>query len=117
MLSCSCSDDFDSWWYLGPNDFTVLNTSRRKRCCSCKKLIDIGSQCVELQRYRSPLSDIEEQIYFDEVPIASWWLCEWCGEMYFNFEALGYCYYAGDSLNEMLKEYWELTGFKQTLEV
>ncbi len=111
MLSCSCDSDGDGWWYLPPNDFTTLNTARRRRCCSCHKLIDTGAVCVELDRQHSPRTDIEERIWGDEVQLASWWLCEWCGEMLFNFDALGFCYYAGDSMEENLKEYWDLTGF------
>ena len=112
MLSCSCNYDDDGWWYRTPNDFTTLNATRRKRCCSCKKLVDIGAVCVRLDRARSANTDIEERIWGDsEIPLAPWWLCEWCAEMFFNLDALGYCYYAGDDLREQLKEYWNLTGF------
>ena len=111
MLACSCNYDSDGWWYYHPHDFTILQTKRRRRCCSCASQIEIGATCVELERYRSPNTDIEERIYGDEVPMASWWLCEWCGEMFFNLDALGYCYWAGDSLIDNLMEYWELTGF------
>ena len=112
MLSCLCDTDYANWYYYGPSDFSTLDTKRRRKCCSCKKPIDVGSIVVELQRFRDPLTDIEEAIEGDSVQIASWYLCEWCGEMYFNFEALGYCYLAGDDLRESLKEYHELSGFK-----
>lgn len=110
MLSCSCDIDHADWYYYSPNDFTMLNTKRRRRCCSCRGMINIGTICIELQRYRDVLTDIEESIEGSEVPLASWYLCEWCGEMYFNFEALGYCYWAGDDLREYLRDYWDLTG-------
>ena len=113
MLSCECNWDWESWYYWEPNDFTVLDTNRRKRCCSCNELIDIGSVCVRLDRNRYPLTEIEERIVGDEVHLAPWWLCEWCGEMYFNFSELGYCYWAGDDLRETLEEYQEMTGFKK----
>jgi len=53
MLSCSCGEG-DGWWYLPPDDFETLEAKRRKRCCSCKTLIDLSSVCVEFDRYRDP---------------------------------------------------------------
>lgn len=110
-LSCACDFDEDGWWYEAPDDFSVFPQGRRKRCCSCHKLIDAGTQCVEFPRVRYAATDIEERIYGDTVVLASWYMCEWCGEMYFNLEALGYCHWLGDSIKENLEEYWELTGF------
>ena len=110
-LSCSCNEpDDDSWWYSPPSDFTTLNTTKRKRCCSCKELINIGSVCTEFYRWRNPISDIEYRIYGDggEIGMASWYMCEWCSEMYFNFDELGYCHYLGDSMVETLEEYKEM---------
>ncbi len=112
MLSCSCDWTGDGWWYIPPDDFSPLKTSRRGRCCSCNKLIDIGSPVVAFERYRPPQSDIEVRIWGDEVQLAYRYLCEWCGEMYFNLEALGYCHQLGDSMKETMKEYHELTEFK-----
>ena len=114
MLSCSCDfdGDGDSWYYYPPNDFSLFDRKRCERCCSCGKLIDIGAQCVEFDRHRPPLSDIDERINGDEVPLASWYMCEWCGEMYFNLESLGYCILLGDSMKENLEDYWDITGFK-----
>lgn len=115
MLSCSCDTDDYGWYFESPNDFTQLETKRRKRCCSCKELIDIGSLCVELARHRSPRNDIEEKIWGDMVSLASYYMCESCGEILFNLGELGYCLYLDTSENSMqtaLKEYWEITGFK-----
>lgn len=112
MLSCSCDFDSDSWYYYQPNDFSIFNLKRRKRCCSCDKLININAQCVEFGRYRSPITDIEEQICGDEINLASWFMCEWCGEIYFNLSDLGYCIFLGSSMQENLEDYWDITGFK-----
>jgi len=113
MLSCLCDYNDDGWYYISPNyHFKSFTHKRQKRCCSCNKLINIGAQCVEFDRYRPPISIVEERIYGDEVCLASWWLCEWCGEVYFNLEALGYCMFLGDSMKENLEDYWEMTGFK-----
>lgn len=111
MLSCSC--DFDSEkWYCYPEDFETFNKKRRKRCCSCGKLIDIGSGCVRFLYYREPLTDIEERIMGDEVQLADQFMCQKCGEIYFNLTELGYCINLGDEMTELMSEYWKLTGFK-----
>jgi len=111
MLSCSCDFDSDEWYYHPPDDFKPFALKRRKRCCSCKKLITINSLCTEFIRIRSPYNDIEERIWGDEVQMASWYMCEWCSEIYFNLEALGYCHMLGGSIKEDLEDYWDLTGF------
>ena len=111
-LSCSCNYVDGDWWYEGPDDFTTLTTKRRKRCCSCKELIDVESECVRFDRYRDPNSEIEENIYGTSVYMAAWYMCETCGEIYCNLTELGYCIYLGDSMTESLKEYHEMTGFK-----
>ena len=116
-LSCSC-DTIDqlkpgaaSWYYCGPKDFETLQTNRAKRCCSCKKKIAVGDICTSFSRWRDTRTDIEESIHGDEVYMAAWYMCEWCSEMYFNLEALGYCHWLGDSIVETMQEYWEMTGF------
>ena len=113
MLSCYCDNEDVAWFYTPPKDFTIFDFKRRKRCCSCKALIDIGSLCLEFPRWRYPVSDIEERIYGDcgEIGLASWFMCEWCGEMFLNLDALGYCHYLGGNIREDLEEYWDLTGF------
>ena len=111
MLSCSCDVGVCDWYYNPPDDFKPFDKSRRKRCCSCKKLIDMGTPSLEFDRYREPYNDIEERIFGDEVYLAPWYMCEWCGEMFFNLEVLGYCHFLGDSMKECMEEYWKLTGF------
>ena len=113
-LSCSCGEwNGDGWSWRCENDFTILKGARRKRCCSCKELINIGAECVELERLRYPITEVEERIYGEEgeINIASWYLCERCGEIYLNLDALGYCYNIGDDLREDLREYHQMTGF------
>jgi len=111
MLSCSCAYDDGGWYYYSTDKFNTLNSTRRKRCCSCNELIDIGSQCVEFDRYRSPYSDIEERIWGDEVGLASWYMCEKCGEIYLNLSSIGYCIMLGNNIKEDLEDYWDITGF------
>lgn len=112
MLSCSCSDDLD-WWYHPPNDFVKFNATRNKRCVSCKQFVGFYADCLEFSCFRKPYSFIEECIYGDEVQLANQYLCESCGEIFLNLEALGYCMNLGDNLKEDLKEYWQLTGFNR----
>jgi len=115
MLSCGCSEwDGDGWGYSYPEDFQVFNKKRRKRCCSCNELINFGSSCLEFERSRYAQDDVEYQIYGDdqEIYIASYWMCEQCGEYYMNLHALGYCIdIENDNMHDLLKEYQEMTGF------
>ncbi len=115
MLSCSCSEDDYSWFYFMPNDFVCLDTKRRRRCCSCRNLIDLKSLCLKIERYRDPKTFVEDKIYEDvgEVPISPYWLCESCGEIFLNLTEIGYCLDLGIDLRKYLQEYHEISGFKQ----
>jgi hypothetical protein len=48
----------------------------------------------------------------DEVQLADQFMCQKCGEIYFNLTELGYCINLGDEMTELMSEYWKLTGFK-----
>jgi len=113
MLSCTCNFYDSGWYYYPPCDFSIFKKKRRKRCCSCKELIGVGDECVEFEKCRDPATDIEERIVGDEVPMASDYMCEKCGEIYFNLTDLGYCINLGDEMQELLQEYWEMTKFKK----
>ena len=120
MLSCSCpdwefDDEWEGWLYYGPSDFSVFDKKRRKRCCSCKELIDIDSLCLEFGRTRYPRTEIEDRIYGEgnEIEIASYFMCDKCGEQYLNLEALGYCIDITDNMFDLLEEYQEMTRFKK----
>lgn len=109
-ISCSCHDFHDyEWWYYPPHqtsDFEPLNTTRSKRCCSCKKLIRINELCIRVPRARTIHSDIEERIYGDEVPLAPWYLCEECGGLALALAELNLCYDLGTtSLKEQIREW------------
>jgi len=115
-LSCSCGEwDGEGVGWNFPDDFVQFmgtKTHKRKRCCSCKAMIQLGSPCLEFERFRPPLSDIEEKIYGEEsVPLASWFMCEPCGEIFLNLDALKYCVDLNESMPELLSEYHELTGW------
>lgn len=115
MLSCKCIFDPDDcdWFYYHPNDFTTLKTKRGRRCSSCKNLIKVGSVCARFDCVRYPKDEIEEKIYGsgNEIYKPPFYLCERCGEIWFNLTELGYCLDPLENLENDLKEYWKLTGF------
>lgn len=102
-LSCECYDDYD-WFYNGPDDYSIFNRKRRKRCTSCRQLIDIGALCTEFECWRPPNHEIEETIHGDAVYIANQYLCEKCSDIYFSLEELGFCVVLG-SMQDLLDEY------------
>lgn len=131
-LSCECDFDHDfeagDWSYFTGfgdyvSDFEKLATSKRKRCCSCNELINIGSLCFRHPRYRYPYNDIEARIRgmfgledsLNNEPcikIADHYHCERCGEIFLNLESLGYCIFPTSNMEDSLKDYHELTGFE-----
>ena len=105
-LSCVCGDyDDEGWWFWPPNDYTLASVGRRNRCCSCKQLIERGSICTMFTRGRGPQSELEERINGDEIPLASWWMCERCSDLYFSLTELGFCITLGDSMLDLAREY------------
>ena len=114
-LSCTCNQwdgDPGTWCYYVPDDFSQFDGKRRKRCSSCRCLIDKGADCLEFVRERAPYTEIEANITGeDQIQIASLFLCEKCGEPYLNLSALGYCISPTDDVHRLLEEYHELTGF------
>jgi len=112
-LSCECpwGGDFD-WYYEVADDFKVLSTPRRRRCCSCKTPIIQGELCLEFERYREPRCEVEENIYGDQVYLASWYMCEKCGEQFLNLNAYGYCTDIGENMLDLLQEHREMHGIE-----
>lgn len=114
-LSCSTGDDGDfSWYYTPPEDFTPFDRPKRKRCSSCKELISIGALTLKFSCHRPPKNEIEDRIYGEdgEIPIADKFLCEGCGDQYFNLSELGFCIDPTENMIELLKEYVENYGRK-----
>ncbi|MHB1952527.1 MAG: hypothetical protein ACYDDA_11980 [Acidiferrobacteraceae bacterium] len=114
-LSCACHDyDGDGWFFYGPKDYTVAPPSRRKRCCSCHALIDVGAVCTKFQRQRAPLSWVEERIHGDEVNLSPYFMCERCSDLYFSLTELGFCITLGaSSMEDLAKEYREHYGARR----
>lgn len=115
-LACSCDNDGDyDWYYTDPDDYTAFpKTRRRKRCSSCKELIEHGEQAARFGRSRPARTEIEERIYGDDgsdweaVQLADRWLCERCADLYFSFREVGYdCISPDENMLELAKEYAE----------
>lgn len=109
-LSCDCDTDFDTdydWYYQRNTEFTPFNLKRRRRCYSCHTLIEIGADCLTFTRHRSPITEIEEKIYGDDfgAPLADWYYCEHCGELYIMLTDLGFCMDLEDNMNRLLLDY------------
>jgi predicted RNA-binding Zn-ribbon protein involved in translation (DUF1610 family) len=109
-LTCGCdySDDGDyAWYWRSPDDFSTLSGPRRKRCTSCHQLINIGATVIAFERFRLAKTDIEERIYGEsgEIALASQYLCEHCGDLFFSLSELGYCVNPYESMRELLGEY------------
>ena len=112
-LSCECGDyEGDGWYYNHYTWFIKLDTPRRKRCYSCKTLIDIGDDVIKFNRSRFTRSKVEEAIHGDEVRLAPIYFCNSCAEIFLNLTDLGYCLYLDRPMSDYLKDYHDLTGFK-----
>jgi len=110
-LSCSCGEyDGEGWWFFPPDDYERAPAGRRKRCCSCKSLIEIDAICTRFTRGRGPNTEIDELIHGDEISLASWWMCERCSDLYFSISELGFCITLGDSMLDLVREYRENYG-------
>lgn len=98
-VGCSCDTDGD-WYYYGPSDFTVLDTKYSRKCHSCRERIAVGEECAAFTRSRPSNDDceIEDRLYGDEVPLATWYACETCAGLYFSIIELGYCVMIGDGM-------------------
>jgi len=107
-ISCSCDFELDecNWAYIPKMNLTALSTKRGRRCCGCNKLIKVGESCQPLTRFRLARTEIEENIYGDEVPIATWYNCESCFDFYESITEQGYCVtlsdgWMGDAVEEL----------------
>ena len=68
-LSCSCDYEPEpgmKCWQTGKDFSKMPLLSRRKRCCSCKKLLEPGSDVVKIERNKIPDTDVEVRIYGED---------------------------------------------------
>jgi len=112
-LTCGCGYDWEPGQLIcyGGEDFEPLLTSRRKRCRSCKELIEIRALCVKFEIYKIPEHEVEINIHGEdgEIRMAPRYLCEKCGEIYLNLKAVGFrCVWVEENMAELLREYQEI---------
>lgn len=109
-MSCSCDYEGGDWYYYKPADYSILETKRARRCCSCGERIVRGDTVVKFRRARQPKTEIEDRIWGEgsDIPLASWFMCEACGDQFFNLTELGFCITLPDSMTKLVKEYAEM---------
>ena len=112
-LICGCDfdpSDFERWWEDCSAPKLMGIKAKRKRCCSCNKLINSNEEVVEFYRYRHPKGDIEERIHGDErVPLASSFMCEECYGLYLALSDIGYeCLDINQPMKDYVAEYNEM---------
>jgi len=105
-LTCDCGYDYD-YLYVPDKNYSILETKKRKRCVSCKSLIDLGAIVLALACERYAKSEVEEKIYGEgcDVPMATKYYCEQCADLFFSLTELGFCIDLDDDLRELAKEY------------
>lgn len=113
-LTCYC-DEFDpeyhKWWYIGPIDYSTYDKHRSTKCSSCGGRVHKGDTVAKFRRFRPPRDIVEEKIYGEEgeIPLADYYLCEQCADLYFSLEELGYeCVSPSEDMREPVGEYSEL---------
>ena len=109
-LTCYCDDGEFDWYYRRPNDYSEMpERKRRTRCSSCGSLLNAKDTVTEFECYREPSSDVEYEIYDDQVPLASKWLCETCSDLWFSLDDLGFkCVAPDEPIRDLVREYAEL---------
>ena len=119
-MSLSCSCDFGGecdWYFDTPSDYSTLNTKRGRKCCSCGDKIKPGETVVRFNRTRPPRSEYEERRFgddWDAIPLASWYQCERCADLFFSFAELGFeCVSPAEDMRELAKEYAAVYGPKR----
>lgn len=108
MCSCDYEWDGDGWCYYDNSDYMPLPRKKAVRCKSCGEPIKPGALAVAHHRIRAPVSDIEESIHGDEVPLAPHWHCERCADLYASMEALGYCGQPAEDQRNLAREYADM---------
>ena len=112
-LSCSCEFDDPSaynWYWVGHSNFKLMGVrNKRKRCCSCEKLINSNEEVMEFYRYRVTRNDIEERIHGEEVSLANSFMCEECSGLFLALDELGYgCLDISQPMTGYIEEYNEM---------
>lgn len=109
-LSCRCDYTPQPWDILwdAPEDYSVLDTKRNRKCACCGATIHPGDLTAKFRRWKVPASDVEIAIYGDSIEQGPYraphYLCEGCADQYFNLTELGFCFNYTQTM-EALEEY------------
>ena len=92
-ISCDCGGGDYEWFYGPPRDYSILATTRRQRCYSCRELIDLGADVGKFDRWRYPRDEIEIRIHDEdgEIYMADFYMCETCIGLFWSMTELGFC--------------------------
>lgn len=110
-LTCSTEDwepepGMKCWDW--PSDYMPMpQFKRRRRCCSCGKLLNPGETVISWECEKIPNTDVEVAIYGEEgaVPLATRYACERCADIGLSLMELGYSFAPGDNAQGLLAEY------------
>jgi hypothetical protein len=74
-------------------------------------MIKPGDTVLKFSRWRPTRNRMEERIHGDEIPLAPYYLCESCGDLWLSLTEIGYCIAPDENvpaLIEELKKYKEV---------
>lgn len=102
-------------WYE-PGRYSVLATSRSRRCCSCGEKISVGDTCCEIHKFKCPETEIERRIYGEngEVPRASSYMCARCAGICFSLNDIGFGPYPLENQAMLAEKYAEEMRLSQS---
>ena len=112
-LSCAWDEreiDESTWFCKSPEDFSILELKKPQSCCSCQSRINYRDICLEFVRYTYSENGTELIGYIlqdcgERINLPPLFMCEECGEQFYNLDALGYCMHITDNMMELLGEY------------
>ncbi|MBU2844033.1 hypothetical protein [Acidithiobacillus thiooxidans] len=110
-ISCAIECDGAAWWWSANMRLLPYDKNRGKRCCSCGDMVRRGAKYIQVERWRDNANEVEERIYGDEVPLASWVVCESCAPIFVKFYNMNVDLGLGvTNLDNLLGEFETLYG-------
>ncbi|MBU2839457.1 hypothetical protein HF670_07750 [Acidithiobacillus thiooxidans] len=110
-ISCAIECDGAAWWWSANMRLLPYDKNRGKRCCSCGDMVRRGAKYIQVERWRDNANEVEERIYGDEVPLASWVVCESCAPISVKFYNMNVDLGLGvTNLDNLLGEFETLYG-------
>ncbi|MDD2748656.1 hypothetical protein [Acidithiobacillus thiooxidans] len=121
-ISCAIECDGAAWWWNANMRLLPYDKKKGKRCCSCGDMVQHGAKYIQVERWRDCANEVEERIYGDEVPLASWVVCESCAPIFVKLHEMNVDVDLGNSnfhdlLGEFESIYGPSDGFKLKLPV